>query len=132
MPQTRSTRYEVLLPGPYFCDLIFSGLEELSGLGTEVFSREFSLLPGGCFHTVHALHRLDVRVGWACDFGNDPISQLTLAAIRDRGIDDALIRLVERPLCMISATLSLAHDRAFVTYLDRLPSRAYASLVARE
>jgi sugar/nucleoside kinase (ribokinase family) len=126
-----SEGFDVLLPGPYFCDLIFSGLEELPMGGREIFSRAFDLLPGACFHPVNALTRLGLRVGWACDFGTDEVSRLILDEVRHRGIDDTLIRVVDQPLCNVSASLSLAADRAFVTYLDEPPPRSYASLIER-
>jgi sugar/nucleoside kinase (ribokinase family) len=131
-PAGEPGRLDVVLPGPYFCDLIFTGLAELPAPGAEVFGQGFDLVPGGCFHPVHALTRLGVRTGWACDYGSDPVSRLVLEAVRERGVEDRLFRHLGQRLCNVSASLSLATDRAFVTHADAAPPRSYARLLADE
>ena len=80
--QGSTSRFQVLVWGVYFFDLIYTGLEEFPRFGREVYSRDFDFHPGGCFTTVLALNRLGVRTSWACDFGNDLFSQLVLDRAR--------------------------------------------------
>ncbi len=70
--------YDVLALGDYFLDLIFTDLEGEPSIGKEVYSRKFSMLPGGTYNTVTALHRLGVNVAWAANFGKDEFSQFVL------------------------------------------------------
>ena len=72
--RTMSHDYDVLLLGGYFCDLIFTGLPEMPQLGAEVYGSAFDMVPGASYTTALALRRLDLRAGWACDFGDDLFS----------------------------------------------------------
>ena len=122
--------YDVLVePGYYFCDLIFTGLQEMPRLGKDTFSSGFDLVPGGNFHVVRALHRLGVRVGWPCDFGSDIFSRFVLEAASKEGIDTRLFRVHDRPLRSLSVSLSFAHDRAFVSYMDGFPPTPLPELI---
>ena len=122
--------YDVLVePGYYFCDLIFTGLQEMPRLGKDTFSTGFDLVPGGNFHVVRALHRLGVRVGWPCDFGSDIFSRFVLEAASKEGIDTQLFRVHDRPLRSLSVSLSFAHDRAFVSYMDGFPPTPLPELI---
>jgi sugar/nucleoside kinase (ribokinase family) len=128
LPRTPSTlaiggsplpsRYDVLLWGMYFCDLIFTELPEVPGLGAEIFSRGFDMAPGGPFTTSVAMHRLGLRVGWMCDFGDDFFSQFILDMAKREGIDGGLFQIHPYPVRRISAVFSFAHDRGFVSFMD--------------
>jgi sugar/nucleoside kinase (ribokinase family) len=110
--------YQVLLYGPYYCDLIYTGLPGMPKLGEEVYSQDFAIRPGGCFNPVLALHRLGVRIGWICDFGNDLFSQFVLEQVHAEGIDSSLFSIFPKPVRRVSAGLSFPHDRAFVSFAD--------------
>jgi sugar/nucleoside kinase (ribokinase family) len=110
--------YDVLLEGDYFCDLIFTGLPDMPRLGTEVVGTGFEMLPGGAFYPALAMHRLGLRTAWPANFGSDLFSQFVLDACRHGGIDDSLFRLHQRPLRLITVSLSFPHERAFVTFSD--------------
>jgi sugar/nucleoside kinase (ribokinase family) len=126
-----SNDYAVLLIDGYFCDLIFTGLPELPRLGADLFGTGFDMVPGAVFYTALALHRLEVRAGWACDFGDDFASRFVLDAARREGIDDSLFRLHDRPLRRISVSFSFAHDRGFISYQDTLPNDSPIPLIER-
>jgi sugar/nucleoside kinase (ribokinase family) len=115
------TDYDILLWGIYFCDLIFSDLPEEPRLGAEIFSSTFEMTTGGPFTTVVALHRLGLKVGWVCDFGNDSFSQFVLAAARQERIDTSLFQLHPFPVRRISAVFSQLNDRGFISFMDDLP-----------
>lgn len=116
--------YQVLVWGGYCFDLIFTGLEEFPRPGEEVYSPGFSAHPGGCFTTVLALKRLGVRAGWACDFGDDPFSNLVLESARHEGFDESLFRYHNFPLRRVTAAVSSQRERAFLSYADPLEAPA--------
>ena len=126
-----STNYDVLLVGDYFCDLIFTGLPIMPSLGTEVYGTGFDMMPGGSFITALALHRLGLRAGWACDFGNDVFSRFVLELARQCGLDDSLFRLHDRPIRNISVSMSFPQDRAFVSYSDERDSLPLMPLIEK-
>jgi sugar/nucleoside kinase (ribokinase family) len=110
--------YDSLIFGGYFCDLIVTGLPELPRLGMDLFGTGFSMLAGGSFNTVRAMHRLGAHVGWVCDFGDDMFSQFVLDEVRQEGVDPALFRLHARPLRSFSLSFSYADDRGFISFMD--------------
>src|SRR5215216_5156053 len=112
--------YDVLLFDPYFCDLIVTGLPELPRLGADLFGTDMGIEAGGTFNTVRALHRLQMRVGWACDFGDDLFSQFVLAEVRKEGVDTSLFRIHAKPVRVFSLAFSYVNDRGFISYMDRL------------
>lgn len=111
-------KYDVLTFNPYFFDLIITGLPEIPQLGKDLFGQAMSVQAGGTFNTVRSLHRLGVRVGWVCDFGNDLFSQFVLSEIRKEGVDTSLFRLHDHPVRIFSLVFSFAHDRGFISYMD--------------
>ena len=111
-------RYDVILVGPYFCDLIFTGLEEQPRLGAEVFGTGLQLGPGGNFNTAYSLFRLNMRTGWVCDFGVDFFSSLILDKIRQLGMDTSFFQIHTHNICAVSAAFSYKDDRGFISYLD--------------
>ncbi len=110
--------YDVLLFDPYFCDLIVTGLPELPRLGADLFGTGMGIEAGGTFNTVRALHRLQARVGWVCDFGNDLFSRFVLSEVANEGVDTGLFRIHDKPVRVFSLAFSYAHDRGFISYMD--------------
>jgi sugar/nucleoside kinase (ribokinase family) len=114
-------RYDVLLVGDYWYDLIFTDLPRLPELGRELYAGGFDNVPGGPFINAVALHRLGLRVGWAADFGDDVFSRLVLEAVRREGLDEALFQHHARPYRRLTAAASFPGDRAFLSYTDPGP-----------
>ena len=127
--QRRPGEYDIILPGTYFCDLVFTGLSGMPSLGKEIFGNGFDILPGGTFNTALALHRLGLRTGWAADFGNDFFSQIVLRAARREGLDGSLFRMHDFPLRSVTASLSYPEDRAFISFMDPMEARLPAEEV---
>ena len=71
-------RYDVIVVGDYFVDLIFNGLPQFPVLGKEIVGSGFEMLPGGAYNATLAMHRLGLKVGWAVDFGDDDFSRFAL------------------------------------------------------
>src|SRR5262249_17990029 len=123
--------YDVLLPGGYFCDLIFTGLPDLPRLGADQFGSGFDMVPGACFYTVLALHRLGLRVGWGCDFGDGFYSRFVLDAAAREGLDDRRLRRPVHPLRRVSVSFSFAHDRGFISYKDEFAPPSPIPIIER-
>ena len=129
-------KFDVIVVGDYYLDVIFSDLSQFPELGKEIFSAGFDMIPGGAFNSAVAMHRLGLRVGWAADFGADDFSRFTVERARAEGLDDALFVFHRQPLRRITVSISYPHDRAFITYCDPEPAipaamKALASASAR-
>lgn len=123
--------YDIVIPGHYFCDIIFTGIPGFPALGTELFTEGLTVVPGGVLNTVVALSRLGVRVGWMSTLGNDFFSQFAAETARAEGVDLSLVRFIDRPLKRVTVALSYAEDRAFVTHVEQPPDlipRVYDAL----
>jgi sugar/nucleoside kinase (ribokinase family) len=114
-------KYEILLDGRYFSDLVFTGLPEFPRLGHEVYSREFHLVPGGAFTSAVALHRLGLKVAWPCRFGSDPFSQVIKEKALSAGLDPAFFSQTDQPSLHLTVAFSYENERAFLSYSDATP-----------
>lgn len=111
--------FDVIVLGNYCLDLIFTGLEDFPKLGTEVEAKEFSIETGGPCNTALALHRLGVKTGWACEFGEDDLSQITLEKLRVEKFPEELFVFSKGNVRKITVALSYPNDRAFIAYYDK-------------
>jgi Sugar kinases, ribokinase family len=111
-------RFDVLLDGGYFSDLVFTGLPEFPRLGHEIYSREFDLVPGGAYNTAIAMHRLRLKVAWPCCFGSDPFSQFVRGSAVREGLDASFFEKSMQPSLRITVAFSFDHERAFLSYSD--------------
>lgn len=114
--------YDILIPGNYFCDLIFTDVPRFPALGAEVYTGGLTVTLGGCLNTVIALRRLGVRVGWRGCVGADFFSRYVLETVAREGVDTALLHQLDTPLQRVTVAVSFPHDRAFVTYVDTAPN----------
>lgn len=115
-------RYDVIVLGNYYLDLIFTGLPQFPALGKEIVGTGFEMIPGGAYNATVAMHRLGLKVGWAVDFGDDEFSRFALERARAEGLDEALFVRHRRSLRRITVSASYADDRAFITYCDPDPA----------
>jgi sugar/nucleoside kinase (ribokinase family) len=111
-------RCDILIPGHYFCDLVFTGIGQFPALGSEIYTQNLTVVPGGCLNTVTALRRLGVDVGWMGVLGNDPFSQVIRRWITQEHIADDWVMSIERPFQRVTVALSYPSDRALVTHVD--------------
>jgi sugar/nucleoside kinase (ribokinase family) len=110
--------FDVIVLGDYCLDLIFTGLESLPILGTEIEAKGFAMEPGGACNTSLALHRLGVRTAWAVEFGTDDFSKYVLQKFRDEKFPEDLFIFSKGPVRKITVSLSYPGDRAFIAYYD--------------
>jgi sugar/nucleoside kinase (ribokinase family) len=124
--------YDILIPGNYFCDIIFTGLPAFPALGKEIYTQDVSVEPGGVMNSVIALRRLGVNVGWIGSLGSDFFSRFALERAITEGVDLSLMRRDEGALRRVTVSLSFPNDRAFITYVDPVRDVVAMSLEALE
>lgn len=124
--------YDILVPGSYFCDIIFTGLPGFPRLGTEIYATDVAFVPGGTLNTVIAMQRLGVKVGWLAVVGNDFFSRYVIEQAVVEGVDTALLRVRNEPVRRVTVSLSYAEDRAFVSYVDQTPDKVESLEIAFE
>ncbi len=124
--------YDILVYGPLFCDLIFTGLPAMPELGKELFASDFTVAVGGSAIVAAGLHRLGAKVGLIAELGSDPMSQLAAALLDALGLDRSLIRRHPHPLPQITVALSFPQDRAFITRFQRPATPPDLATVLRE
>ncbi len=124
-------RYDILIPGHYFCDIIFTGIPGFPALGTELFTKDLNVVPGGVMNTVVGLTRLGTKVAWLSTLGSDFFSQFAAEQARADGIDLSQVVFTGEPLKRVTVAMSYPGDRAFLTYIDPPPDlipRLYAAV----
>jgi len=110
---------EVLVYGPIFLDLIFTGLSHMPVLGKETFAEDLTLTIGGSAIVAVGLQRLGVKVCLVAELGNDPLSEVTNQLLEENEVDCRFIRKHPYPLPQLTVALSYPQDRAFITRLKR-------------
>ncbi len=110
--------FDVLLQGSPFCDLTFrfTDREGLPEMGQEVFAQDFAINPGGVYNIASALASLGLGAGLVTQFGNDIFSRFIADRMEASGISLSLTTWLDRPLPVITAGISFAHDRMFISY----------------
>jgi sugar/nucleoside kinase (ribokinase family) len=110
------SRYDVLVAGEAYCDLIFAGLDDMPALGREVIASGLTTRPGGCYNMALGLTRLGAKTAWACDFGTDLFSRVVLDMAAEEGLDPVAFRQLGRPAAMVTAAFADSEERGFITY----------------
>jgi sugar/nucleoside kinase (ribokinase family) len=113
--------YDVVLPGDYFFDLIYTDLPEFPSPGREVYSKGITATGGAMFITAVSLRRLGVRAGWVACFGNDYYSEYVHRLALEENLNLSLAACVDQPYRRVTTAIPFQGERAFVTYADPPP-----------
>lgn len=117
----------VIISSAVFCDLIFTGLPGIPGLGQELYAEDFALCPGGmAANTGIALARLGMKVGLIATIGRYPLGDLLMSQLELEGLDLSHVDLREDEPTAVSVSMSVPEDRSFVTYPSPSHSCSYA------
>jgi sugar/nucleoside kinase (ribokinase family) len=112
-------KYDALVYGPMFCDLVFTGLPGMPVLGEEHYADDLTIAPGGSAIVAIGLQRLGIHTGLIADLGTDPLSSLLWRMLEEHSLDRSLIRRLPHPLPQVTVALSFPEDRAFITRFRR-------------
>lgn len=114
--------FDIVIPGHYFCDVIFTHMRDFPVLGSEIFSEGVQVVPGGgALNTTIGLNRLGIKTGWAGVLGTDFFSQYVDSFIQREKLDTTLVQKLDVPLQRVTVALSYPTDRAFITYAEKPP-----------
>ena len=117
-----SLDFDIVIPGHYFCDVIFTQMRDFPSLGAEIYSEGIKVVAGGgALNTATGLRRLGVKVGWAGVLGTDFFSQYVKGYIQEENLDTSLVEQLDSPLERVTVALSYPNDRAFITYAQKPP-----------
>ena len=114
--------FDIVIPGHYFCDVIFTHMLDFPQLGAEIYSDGVKVVAGGgALNTATGLRRLGVNVGWVGVLGTDFFSQYVKSYIQQEKLDTSLVQELGTPLERVTVALSYPNDRAFITYAQKPP-----------
>ncbi|MGE5593129.1 MAG: carbohydrate kinase family protein [Betaproteobacteria bacterium] len=107
-----------------FCDLVFTGLRAMPGPGQEVYSEGFALCAGGLgANSAIALSRLGLKVGLISTIGREPLGGELYAELEKEGVNVSHVRLADDEPTAVTVSVSLPHDRCFITYPTPSPGK---------
>lgn len=118
--------YDILAVGDTYFDLIFAGLEDVPRLGTEVFSRDFTVSGGGIFNSVVVLSRLGVKVALATELGSDIFSRHLLDLYRQEGLNTDLFLIRDEPCRYVTAAFSMGNERGFLSFAEKCDMASFS------
>ncbi len=123
----------ILVVGEVNPDLVFSGCPSPPALGQEILADDFTMTLGGAAALcAMGLARLGTPVTFFAKVGPDPWGEFCLGSLRARGVD--ISRVVVDPALKTGVTVavSMARDRALVTYLGAIGSLGEPDLAAAD
>ena len=117
--------YDILAVGDLNVDLILSGIRDVPEFGREVLASGLGLHLGGCTANLAVFcHRLGLRVAFVARVGRDDFGEFLIRKLGEIGLSAEHIIRDETLGTGLTASLSAAHDRAFVTYVGTIDSLA--------
>ncbi len=116
MIASNPNRSAVLSIGRIYCDLIFTGLDEMPVLGRELFAGGLDIAAGGgAFISAAHVAQVGRKVALVSRLGTDTLSRGVGEQIRDSGIDLRFIEHAADAGPQITVAAVVGKDRAFLT-----------------
>ncbi|KQR29957.1 ribokinase [Rhizobium sp. Leaf155] len=106
----------VISIGRIYCDLIFTGLEELPVLGRELFAGDLEIAAGGGAY-IAAAHLTDIGrpAALLARLGNDALSSIIGEKMKDSGVELQFIDHSPDAGPQVTVAAVVGQDRAFLT-----------------
>lgn len=116
MKQHIKSRSAVLCIGRVYCDLIFTGINDLATLGREVFAEDLTITAGGGAY-ISAAHFADLgrEVGLLARLGTDALSCSVEKQIKGRSILTSFVEYAADAGPQVTVASVLNEERAFLT-----------------
>lgn len=111
-----SPHFDVLLTGPLFLDIVFTGLPHPPRVGTEVWAEGMGTLPGGIANLAVACARLGLTSALATSFGDDAYGQWCAKILTEERIDLSRSRITPGLHTNVTVSYACAGDRTMITH----------------
>ncbi|MEV0901177.1 PfkB family carbohydrate kinase [Actinoplanes sp. NPDC049802] len=116
---------DLFVPGIVYLDVIFTGLRELPGPGTEVWAPGMGSCPGGVANLAVAASRLGLHTGLGTALSSDAYGEFCHQVLsRQEGIDLSASRRVDDWHSPVTVSLAYDRDRSMITHGHPLPTDA--------
>ncbi|WP_345215969.1 carbohydrate kinase family protein [Georgenia halophila] len=108
---------DLLVTGPVFFDLVFTGLPHGPVAGTEVWADGMGTAPGGIANLAVAASRLGTRTGLAAAFGDDAYADWLWNVLgQQEAVDLSASRRYRHWHTSVTVSLALDGDRAMISH----------------
>lgn len=115
--ETADAEFDVVLAGPLFFDIIFTGLDGKPAAGTEVWAQGMGSSPGGIANLAVGASRLGLRTSLATVFGDDVYGRWCWELLSEHeGIDLSRSRRLSDWHTAVTVSLAEDGDRSMVTH----------------
>ena len=115
-------RWDLLLHGTVFLDVVFTGLSNLPQRGTEVLADGMGSCPGGIANLAIAASRLGLHTTLAAAFGDDVYGDFCWTTMQDQeGVDLTPSRRFPGWHSPVTVSMVVNRDRAMVTHAHPAP-----------
>ncbi|PSR21106.1 MAG: hypothetical protein C7B45_12130 [Sulfobacillus acidophilus] len=111
-------KFDLVVHGICFADLIYSEIPHLPEPGEEVFCGDFGFSGGGAFITAVAAARLGLKVAIVAPFGSGALEQVLKRWLDDEGVDTTWTYDVPEPRPYVTVAMNHGGDRGFLTYVS--------------
>lgn len=119
---TAPDRFDVVMHGTVFFDIVLTGMARLPSTGTEVFAEGMGSCPGGIANLAVAASRLGLRTSLAAVFGDDVYGDFLWRTLAEQEqVDLSLSRRIAEWHSPVTVSLAVARDRAMVTHSHPSP-----------
>ena len=123
-------RFDVVLQGTVFFDIVLTGLPTLPTSGTELLADGMGSCPGGIANLAVAASRLGLRTALSAVFGDDVYGDFLWNTLSEQeGVDLSLSRRIADWHSPVTVSLAVQRDRAMVTHSHPSPLPAAELIV---